>query len=343
MTGTLLILLTYGLDVKGPNDPVVRSAERAIEVANHAATPGMFMVDVLPILKHVPAWFPGAGFKRKAREWNRIYAEMNTLPFGIAKKQMENGAAPPSFVSNRLMKLYEGSNECGYTEQEVMNTAGSMYSAGTDTSRTALISFILAMTLFPETQRRAQAEIDRVVGVRRLPEFRDRESLVYVEAVLREVQRWQPVAPVAVAHYIHVEDQYRGYRIPKDSTVIGNSWAILHDEEMYPDPYAFKPERWIKDGKIDSAIRDITSGFGFGRRICPGRHLAMSMIYISAASILAAFDISKAVDENGAEIEPRAEYTGTVQNIPLPFKCGIKPRSEMHGKLIMDAYEQEFH
>ncbi|KAJ8090245.1 hypothetical protein PM082_018841 [Marasmius tenuissimus] len=312
MTGSLIILVTYGLDVKGPNDPVVRTVERAVEMGSQAATPGKFMVDALPILKYVPAWFPGAGFKRKAREWNKLYVEMGTLPFGIAKKQMETETSPPSFVSNRLNKLYDDPNECGYTEQEVMHVASSMYSAGTDTSRTSLLSFILAMTLFPHTQRTAQSEIDRVVGQGRLPEFRDRESLVYVEAILREVQRWQPVVPAAIPHYIHVEDEYRGYRIPKDSTVIGNSWAILHDEEMYPDPYAFKPERWIKDGKINPEIRDITSAFGFGRRICPGRHLAMATIYITAATILAAFDISKPVDENGVEIEPKVEYASTI-------------------------------
>ena len=79
------------------------------------------------------------------------------------------------------------------------------------------------MTLFPEFQRKAQAEIDRIVGNGRLPDFRDRESLVYVEAIIREVQRWQPVAPVTV-RYIHSDDEYRGYRIPKDSTIIPNFW-----------------------------------------------------------------------------------------------------------------------
>ncbi|KAJ8090255.1 hypothetical protein PM082_018851 [Marasmius tenuissimus] len=112
---------------------------------------------------------------------------------------------------------------------------------------------------------------------------------------------------------------------------------------MYPDPYAFKHERWIKDGKINPAVRDITSGFGFGRRICPGRHLVMSTMYISAASILAAFNISEAVDEHGASIEPREECISNILNRLLPFKCNIKPRSEMYKKLVMEAFEQEFH
>ena len=80
------------------------------------------------------------------------------------------------------------------------------------------------MVLFPEYQRKAQAEIDRVVGDGRLPDFRDRESLIYVEAILREVQRWQPIAPAGGPHFIHVDNEYRGYRIPKDSMIIANTW-----------------------------------------------------------------------------------------------------------------------
>ena len=151
-------------------------------------------------------------------------------------------------------------------------------------SQPALIAHT-AMTVFPEYQRKAQAEIHSVIRPEgRLPDFRDRESLVYVEAILREVQMWQPVTLVA-PHYIHDEDEYRGYRIPKESIVMGNILSvciqvftsrkrrftgdlreILHNEEMYPDPYTFNPERWIKDGKTNSAIRDVTSAFGFGRR-----------------------------------------------------------------------------
>ncbi|KAK1220151.1 hypothetical protein PQX77_017099, partial [Marasmius sp. AFHP31] len=122
------------------------------------------------------------------------------------------------------------------------------------------------MTLYPEYQRKAQEEIDRVVGGSRLPDHRDRESLIYLEAISREVQRWQTIGPTGIVHFIHVEDEYRGYRIPKNSTVVPNLWAVLHDEKMYPDPYTFNPDRWIKDGKINTEIRDTTVGFGFGRR-----------------------------------------------------------------------------
>lgn len=60
----------------------------------------------------------------------------------------------------------------------------------------AIYTFFLAMTLYPEAQRRAQAEIDSVIGVNRLPTFEDRPNLPYVEALFKEVLRWNPVAPL---------------------------------------------------------------------------------------------------------------------------------------------------
>jgi hypothetical protein len=75
--------------------------------------------------------------------------------------------------------------------------------------------FILAMTLHPDAQAKAQAEIDRVIGSDRLPTFEDRRSLPYVEAVFREVLRWRPITPLGLAHYTTADDVYKGFYIPK--------------------------------------------------------------------------------------------------------------------------------
>ena len=58
------------------------------------------------------------------------------------------------------------------------------------------------MTLYPDVQRKAQTEIDRVVGNSRLPEFSDQDALPYVRAVLKEVLRWHPVTPLGVCPYV---------------------------------------------------------------------------------------------------------------------------------------------
>ena len=85
---------------------------------------------------------------------------------------------------------------------------------------------------------------------------------------------------------------------------------MLHDEDVYPDPFTFKPERFLtKDGKIDETIWDPRHAcFGFGRRICPGRHMAFSAVWIALASILYSFNIEKAKDESGETMELSHEY-----------------------------------
>lgn len=69
-------------------------------------------------------------------------------------------------------------------------------SESTEQTASTLVIFILAMMLYPEVQERAWKEIDAVVGTERLPNFEDRLSLPYVEAVLRETLRWHPVFPL---------------------------------------------------------------------------------------------------------------------------------------------------
>ena len=82
------------------------------------------------------------------------------------------------------------------------------------------------MTLYPEIQRRAQEEIDTVIGNDRLPSLSDRGSLPYTEAIVLELLRWQPVIPLGVPHRCSQDDEYNGYLIPKDSIIMPNQWLV---------------------------------------------------------------------------------------------------------------------
>jgi len=108
--------------------------------------------------------------------------------------------------------------------------------------------FFLAMLVYPDVQKKAQEELDRIVGCDRLPEYEDRASLPYIEALYREVLRWRPVAPLGIPHAITADDIYKGYFIPKGTMVLGNVWAMTHNEAIYPDPDKFKPERFFCQG-----------------------------------------------------------------------------------------------
>ena len=82
----------------------------------------------------------------------------------------------------------------------------------------------LALSLYPEVQRKAQAELDSVIGPHRLPDFEDRESLVYINAIVKESIRWHNVVPVGVGHCITEDDEFQGYFLPAGAVLVPNVW-----------------------------------------------------------------------------------------------------------------------
>jgi cytochrome P450 len=80
--------------------------------------------------------------------------------------------------------------------------------------------------VFPDVQKKAQEELDRVIGTSRLPNSTDRERLPYIMAVMKETHRWHPVTPMGLPHTSTAEDTYRGYRIPKGSILMPNTWSV---------------------------------------------------------------------------------------------------------------------
>jgi len=231
-----------------------------------------------------------------------------------------------------MQSLMEG----GKHEEDVLKyLGGTLFGAGSDTTVSSIHSFMLAMVLYPEVQKKAQAEIDRVIGNRRLPVFEDRDQLPYIECILKETHRWLPVAPLALPHLSMEEDEYEGYYIPKHSIVFGNIWAISRDESMYPDPERFWPERYANPDKEVLDPRSFV--FGYGRRACPGLHYADSAMFMAIVSILAMFDLSRAHDEYGNVIEPDQIIRTGIFNHFAPFKCSIKPRSAAAAELVRTA------
>jgi len=189
------------------------------------------------------------------------------------------------------------------------------------------------MLLSPEIQKRAQAELDSVIGRERLPTFDDRPKLPFVDAVCKESLRWHPVIPTGVPHTVTRDDIYKGFFIPKGAVVIGNIWSILHDPALYPEPDVFKPERFLNP---DGSLRDdpvLTSVFGFGRRICPGRHFADTILFISIASLFSVFNIER----GGKGGDKLSDYTcaGGLISFLDPFPCSFIPRDSKARELIL--------
>jgi cytochrome P450 len=80
------------------------------------------------------------------------------------------------------------------------------------------------MIEYPETQRKAQEELDRIVGRGRFPDFSDMENLPYVKALYKEVLRYHPIVPIGVPHSCIADNEYMDMMIPKGAVVISNVW-----------------------------------------------------------------------------------------------------------------------
>ncbi|SJL09762.1 uncharacterized protein ARMOST_13143 [Armillaria ostoyae] len=331
--GSIIMKTVYGYDVNPNCDQFVGLVDRAAESVRITGNVGTFLVDYIPILQYLPRWFPEE-------------------PFIYTSQSVDNGVVPPSlvFVNLAKMKNIEVSERKTYLEV-IWNTASVAFSgSGADTTVSTVLSTILAFLLYPEVQAKVQAELDAVVGHARLPNFDDRAQLPYINAVVLEALRWNPALPMGVDHRCVKEDVYRGYHIPADmailrflcpfmliplvgATVVGNVWAILHDEKDYPNPLVFDPDRFMPgDGKEPQP--EPIAAFGFGRRIYPGRHLALNTVWIVIASMAATLSFSKAVDSEGHTVEPSDTYTDGFVSFPEPFKCTIKAHSAQAEALI---------
>jgi cytochrome P450 len=140
-------------------------------------------------------------------------------------------------------------------------------------------------------QQRAQEEIDRVVGTDRLPNFDDRNNLPYVDGMVKEAWRWNPVGPMSLIHKSEEDIVYGEYIIPKGSYLLPSFWWFLQDPKVYSDPYTYKPERYLAPlNEPDPS--DLA--FGYGWRSCAGRFFADASVYITLVQMLATFRIRKA-------------------------------------------------
>ncbi|KAJ7157971.1 cytochrome P450 [Mycena crocata] len=327
----MVLQLTYGYKIQeAGNDPFVDLADKGMSEFSKIMVPGAFLIDVLPILKYVPAWFPGAGFKRLAKRYGNSCDELAETPLAYVKDQMAQGQAASSYVADLLSEP-----DISDTRRfDIKWSAASFYSAGSDTTVSVVTAYFLAAAKFPHIQERAQAEMDSVVGPSRLPTFDDRESLPYIDALCKELCRWLAIVPLAAPHRAMKDDHYGEYFIPKDAFVMPNIWKFLHDPAIYRDPSVFNPERFL--GSSPEPHPADMGLFGFGRRVCPGIHLADVSVWICIAKAVAGLTITRALDDNGDAIDPVADVTDGIVSRPLPFKCGVKPRSEKVMKLVYE-------
>ncbi|TCD68003.1 hypothetical protein EIP91_011672 [Steccherinum ochraceum] len=327
--------IAYGYIIKGHDDPYVSRVGMLAKYFEKAAAFSIdegYTVNWFPILSYLPSFIPGMSFKTTASKWKAEISETFREGLDRVRDEVRRGIARQSVLSRAF-----GDDDGVWSEDVLLRCAPQLFTGGSDTTISAVSTFFLAMTLYPEVQVKAQEEIDRVIGPDRLPTCADRESLLYVSGVLRETIRWHTPIPCAYRNPVK-DDVYEGFFIEKDSTILVNFWGMLQNDEVYPEPDKFKPERWVdKSLHGDKDVDPLEFAFGFGRRLCPGKYMAQELVFTVIATILATFNICKAKDADENEITPIAEYTHGSIIGPVPFKCDVKPRSKQAVMLVEHA------
>ncbi|KZP30151.1 cytochrome P450 [Athelia psychrophila] len=328
--GAMMMEVSYGFEALSQNDPFIDTADKAFEAVAAVGISGAFLVDAMPFLKHVPSWFPGAGFKQKAKQWKRHADDTVNAPLEALKVNIAKGVAKPSFALRCLQDM-DPNVDTAIQESVIKGSAATIVPSFLET-------FILAMLQNPAVQRCAHAELDSVLGPDHLPTFDDMPALPYLSAIIKECHRWQVVVPLAIPHMLTEDDEYGGWFLPSGTIVVPNSWAILNDPEVYPEPSVFNPERFLKDGKINPDVPDPElASFGYGRRVCPGRRVASSFAWLSAGYILTSFHVGKATGSDGKLIEPTGNYVAGLVRHPEAFQCKFTPRSDDTRDMISSA------
>ncbi|KAJ6025148.1 cytochrome P450 [Penicillium canescens] len=249
----------------------------------------------------------------------------------------------------RRSRLLDEKAKYELDDEHIAYIGGVLMEGGSDTTASTLLSFLLAMVKYPKVFRKAQEEVDRVCGTKESPTFELLAHLPYVKHCVSEVLRWRPVAAGGIPHVLIQDDEYKGYKFPTGSTFLANAWAIHHDPELYDCPDDFVPERYEHNPLgFKSDIEEVTDGirktygFGAGRRICPGFHLAENSLHINVAKVLWAFDIRAGTDPTTGRplqaeevnVDIATQWTDGFLIAPKPFPIVMSLRSEKHREVL---------
>ncbi|PBK94399.1 cytochrome P450 [Armillaria gallica] len=328
-----IMSMVYDTPPTSEQDPSVKNINDFVARVTRAAMPGAHFVSFRSLQVCLP-------WKREAEESYAKDSAMFEGLFNGVKDRVAKDDERPSLAST----LIQDAGRHNLTEKENSWLAGTIYAAGSDTSSGVMSWWTLAMIVYPETEKRAQTEIDAVVGRDRLPSFADYEHLPYIRAMVKEVLRCRSLG---VPHRSTEDDVYNGYFIPAGTILMANVWHLNRDPEIYgPDAEHFNPTRHLdKDGKLAPGLADTKEEshvtYGFGRRICVGRHVANNFLFINIAMMLWAMNIERATDESGVPLP--LDVDGCIEEglvtRPVPFKAKITPRFQEAQEIVEQEQE----
>ncbi|GER46296.1 cytochrome P450 [Striga asiatica] len=246
----------------------------------------------------------------------------------VAARQQSGGAKNHFFDALLTLK-----DEYDLSEDTIIGLLWDMITAGMDTTAISVEWAMAELIKNPRAQKKAQEELDRVVGPNRVITELDFPSLPYLQCVAKEALRLHPPTPLMLPHRSNSHVKIGGYDIPKGSNVHVNVWAVARDPSMWRAPHEFRPERFLEDD-VDMKGHDYRLlPFGAGRRVCPGAQLGINLVTSMIGHLLHHFEWAP-----HGEID-MAESPGLVTYMRTPLEVVPTPRlrdKELYKRVAVD-------
>ncbi|KAJ7063977.1 cytochrome P450 [Mycena amicta] len=325
-----MLTISFGTRTSSLDDSLLHCVQRMVMEFDDITGPSSNVVDFIKPLQYLPSQTKTRGLKLNA-EMNKVYGEL----IKSFQDRMDSGEDVPECVMKYLLTC--GKKEEGLEHEDILMLAVAFAFGGVHSIAGIIQWFLAFMATHPQIAKRAQEELDAVVGRSRLPANEDEKNLPYIRAIIKEVARIHSPFWVPTPHYSTADFVYNGMYIPKDTVLILNCWTIHHNEARYPDAFTFNPDRYLGDemSSIASArLRDPMKrdhwAFGAGRRICPGFAVAEREIWLAISGLLWTYNF-EVIEEEPISL---AEYEGSSGRTPLPFRMNLGLRDEAAGKLM---------
>ncbi|KAG6498306.1 flavonoid 3'-monooxygenase CYP75B137-like [Zingiber officinale] len=292
VTGTL-----WGATLEGADEKMRSAVGKEFREVVAEITELLGQPDVSDFFPAV-AWMDLQGIQRRMgvflRRFDRIFEDIIEM-----RRKKEGGGVGEGkdFLEFMLRLEKEGCDgNTPFTMTNVKALLMDMVVGGTETTSNTVEWAMAEMLHKPEILRRAQAEVDAVVGRDAVVEESHIGHLPYLAAVIKETLRLHPALPLMVPHCPSATCVVGGYSVPAGARVFVNVWAIHRDPEVWEDPLEFRPERFENGGEAGKRGWDFSGNdfrylpFGSGRRICAGVAMAERMASYMVATLVHSFE-----------------------------------------------------
>ena len=255
----------------------------------------------------LPLWrvLPSAQDRALARSM----VEVNRAVDGFiaqARARMQHDAQLRIHPSNLLEAMIAQADQpdSGLSDAQVAGNVLTMLLAGEDTTANTIAWMIYLLWTHPETLQQAKEEMEANVGDSHCPTMDEMDRLPYLEACIHETMRLKPVGPqlpLQANRDITVGD----VQVPRGTIVINLLRSDTLREDLVDQANEFRPERWLQ---AHNPAKRMSTPFGAGPRICPGRYLALLEMKIAMTVLLGQFDITYVGTADGSPPQERLSF-----------------------------------